>query len=212
MDDMELQNEKWNTRFGKQGNWLEQSVKMAERAFLASSLKTHHYTTMFFSYYTPAKVRKWAGSGGIRNRCGESEAEIVHMFYTCSKLKLLLQTTELFLGDIIGVRVALTPTLVLLGVLDPAQINDCLNKEKYFLFMAIAILRLYITSNWLKVEPPTFDNWRARLLAFQTLEMSLYKPKRYRKRRWGQRIWSALSKWVKDTMSQAGASASLNYS
>ncbi|KAJ1108458.1 hypothetical protein NDU88_005834, partial [Pleurodeles waltl] len=188
-NDMELQNEKWNIRFGKQGNWVEQSVEMAERTFLASSLKTQHYETMLNLYYTPAKVYKWAGSDGTCNRYGESEAEIVQMFYACSKLKPLLQAIEHFLGDIIGVWVVLTPTLVLLGVLDPAQINECVKKEKYLLFMAKAILQLCIASDWLKSELPAFENWRARLLALQILELNLYRLKGYRKRRLGQRIW-----------------------
>ncbi|KAJ1199204.1 hypothetical protein NDU88_003042 [Pleurodeles waltl] len=50
------------------------------------------------------------------------------------------------------------------------------------------------SADWLRVEPPAFENWRVRLLASQILELSLYRHKGYRKRYWGERIWSALSK------------------
>ncbi|KAJ1165713.1 hypothetical protein NDU88_006130 [Pleurodeles waltl] len=57
-----------------------------------------------------------------------------------------------FLSVIIKGRVSLTPVLVLLEVVDSAEENGYVKKERYFLFMAMAILRLCIASDWIKEE------------------------------------------------------------
>ncbi|KAJ1133229.1 hypothetical protein NDU88_011526 [Pleurodeles waltl] len=57
-DDMVHQNEQWTVRFGLAGEWMDQSLAMADTTLLSANLKTQHYKTMMDLYYTPAKLKK----------------------------------------------------------------------------------------------------------------------------------------------------------
>ncbi|KAJ1133125.1 hypothetical protein NDU88_011422 [Pleurodeles waltl] len=196
-DDMVHQNERWSKGFGKAGDWMGQSLIMADTTLLSANLKTQHYKTLVDLYYTPAKLKKIGKSSGLCNRCGEEEAEILHMFYVCPMLRVLLCEIEVFLKKITGCNVQLSAMLVLLGVMDSTEgIEPPLYKIRRFLFVAMAIFRLCIATDWIKKEPPTFEGWRSRLLAIYNIELSLYKLKGHKKRHRGEQIWAPLTKWL----------------
>ncbi|KAJ1206095.1 hypothetical protein NDU88_001505 [Pleurodeles waltl] len=198
-DNMVHQNERWSIRFGKAGDWMGQSLAMADRTLLSADLKNQHYKTLVGLYYTPAKLKKWGKSSGLCIRCGEEEAEILHMFYACPMLRVFLCEIEVFLKKITGCNVQLSVMLVLLGVMDSTEgIEPPLYKIRRFLFVTMAIFRLCIATDWIKKEPPTFEGWRSRLLAIYNIELSLYKLKGYTKKHRGERIWAPLTKWLEN--------------
>ncbi|KAJ1211550.1 hypothetical protein NDU88_006908 [Pleurodeles waltl] len=129
VDDMAQQNERWIARFGVAGEWVDQSLAMAETTFLSANLKTQHYKTLMDLYYTPAKLKKWGISSGSCNQCGEVEAEITHMFFVCPMLQGILNEIELFLKKITHCNIRVTVMLVVLGVVDsPESMEPALYK------------------------------------------------------------------------------------
>ncbi|KAJ1201629.1 hypothetical protein NDU88_005435 [Pleurodeles waltl] len=46
VDDMVQQNERWIARLGVAGEWVDQSLAMADTTFLSANLKTQHYKTL----------------------------------------------------------------------------------------------------------------------------------------------------------------------
>ncbi|KAJ1162263.1 hypothetical protein NDU88_002731 [Pleurodeles waltl] len=159
-DDTVHQNERWSIRFGKAGDWMGQSLAMADTTLLSANLKTQHHKTLVDLYYTPAKLKKWGKSSRLCTRCGEEEAEILHMFYACPMLRVFLCEIEVFLKKITGCNVQLSVMLVLLGVMDSTEgIEPPLYKIRQFLFVAMAIFRLCTATDWIKKEPPTLEGW-----------------------------------------------------
>ncbi|KAJ1081021.1 hypothetical protein NDU88_001208 [Pleurodeles waltl] len=197
VDDMAQQNERWIARFGVAGEWVDQSLAMAETTFLSANLKTQHYKTLMDLYYTPAKLKKWGISSGSCNQCGEVEAEITHMFFVCPMLQGILNEIEVFLKKITLCNIRVTVMLVVLGVVDsPESMEPALYKIRRFLFLSMAIYRLCIATDWLKKEPPTFESWRSRLLTIYNTELSLYKLKGHKKRHRGERMWAPMTRWL----------------
>ncbi|KAJ1161638.1 hypothetical protein NDU88_002122 [Pleurodeles waltl] len=78
------------------------------------------------------------------------------------------------------------------------EIELASEKIRLFLYVAMAIFRLCITTDWIKEEPSTFEVWRSRLLAIYNIELSLYKLKGHKKRHRGERIWAPLTKWLEN--------------
>ncbi|KAJ1167920.1 hypothetical protein NDU88_008305 [Pleurodeles waltl] len=115
-DDMAHQNERWTTRFCMAGDWMDQSLAMADTTLLSANLKTQHYKTLVDLYYTPAKLKEWGETSGLCTHCGEEEAKILHMFYACPMLRVFLCGIEVFLKKIAGCNVQLSVMLVLLRI------------------------------------------------------------------------------------------------
>ncbi|KAJ1142698.1 hypothetical protein NDU88_009011 [Pleurodeles waltl] len=121
VDDMVQQNERWIVRFGVAGEWVDQSLAMADTTFLSANLKTQHYKTLMDLYYTPAKLKKWGTSSGSCNRCGGVGAEITHMFFACPMLQGILNEIEVFLKKITHCNIQVTVMLVVLRVVDSPE-------------------------------------------------------------------------------------------
>lgn len=56
------------------------------------------------------------------------------------------------------------------------------------IFVAMAVFRLCVSSAWLDINAPVFQQWRSRLLATCSLEVAIYTRKGHGKRKKGMVI------------------------
>lgn len=136
------------------------------------------------------------GTVGIRcPRCDSAEADIVHIFATCPHLQPVLSAVVSFMSNSLGVSISANPAWVILGVSGDYEQHP----KFYFVFVAMAVLRLCIATLWLDKEPPTFRQWLAKLLSIYNLEKRVYARKGRKGRILGECIWEPMAKW-KDSM------------
>lgn len=96
-DDLERTETKWAAKLGDEEVDLDMSLEIAKKVFLSANLKSQHYKTVFSLYYTPTKLYNWGKrENSCCPRCQDSPADIIHMFFGCSKLASLKTDIEKF--------------------------------------------------------------------------------------------------------------------
>lgn len=172
---------------------IDKALLVAKKVFRATNLKSQHYQTIFNLYFTPAKLFKW----GIREddkcpRCHDGPADLVHMFYQCPGLSEILKEIEKFWEGLLGIKICLSSTLMLLGVDSKLKLQE--DKEA-FVFLGAAVLRMLLAAGWKDPVAPSFQTWLARLLGIHNIEAALYAYRGRQMREWGGRVWLPLKKW-----------------
>lgn len=197
-DDHNGKEKKWENKLGIEDINIEESIDLANRVLILGRTRSQHYMALYELYYTPSNIAKWGATvGGKCNRCGLAAADSVHMFFSCFELSVFFREIETFLGLITGSPVIVTGELILIGVGTDMAAKARPRAISSFLFICMAVARTCFTNVWISPDPPTFLNWRTRLLAMFNLEMSIYKTKGRKKRAMGEKIWSPILDWIK---------------
>lgn len=193
-DDLEKRGTKWAEKLEIEQDGFLQSLELGQLVLQSAWLQAQHYKTIYSLYYTPGRIAQWGGTAGITcPHCDSFGADIIHIFSTCPQLYSLRTAVERFMEENLGIRVSLSSAWIILGVGDTEDQLVC-----FFLFMAMAVLRLCIARAWLHRSPPTFQQWLATLLSVYNLEKGIYAVKGRKGRALGIRIWEPIRKWKEE--------------
>lgn len=87
--------------------------------------------------------------------CGECNVDLVHILYTCSRIKPYWVGVIDFMKSICGQNIKLEKHHFMLGIPPKG-----LNKENNYIFWVLRITALkQITRNWKETEPPSLKKW-----------------------------------------------------
>lgn len=114
------------------------------------------------------------------------------MFATCNTLTVVIGQIEEFLRSKLKLEKVIAPALILLGI----QENGRIKERGGVTSIAMTIFRLCISSAWLDPNPPSFQQWLARLLPAYNLQKCINARKGRRAKTKGVKIWKALATWV----------------
>lgn len=125
----------------------------------SASLKKNHFYVINRLYYTPAKIAKFASSVSSNcPRCGNVQADDVHMFFECPILLGFWDGVGRALEAIFGQRINLNLGIVFFG-LDQDILGSYLPNQRGLLLYLIIIARREICKVWKNPLPPLYNNW-----------------------------------------------------
>lgn len=97
------------------------------------------------------------GSGDACWRlCGTDRANHFHMFWNCQAIRTYWEEIHKHIKNVFGVNISFKCETIYLGdiLFENWNIND-----KKLLGILLAASKKNITRKWLKVEPPTIEEW-----------------------------------------------------
>lgn len=89
-------------------------------------------------------------------QCGASTANHFHIFWACPKIQPYWREVATEIHKIMGVELDYSFITLYLGKIP----ETVLHRDKYLLKILLASSRKAITRRWLRVDPPTLDQWR----------------------------------------------------
>ena len=126
-------------------------------------------------HYTNARLaRIFPGTSDACNRCKQSPADLIHMFWTCPHLSEFWTSIFTSFTEIAGVDIPPDPLTALFGV--PCGNNTPLYLNRIMSFTSLLARRL-ILLKWKHVFPPTHFTWIRDVLAHIKLERMRFSLK-----------------------------------
>ena len=119
-----------------------------------------------------------------------TEADLVHMLASCVKIRGYWDRILATMNEITGLSTIWAPSLILLGQDETGQPVSPL------LFIALCVGRIVLTSDWVRKDAPTYQQWSNRFFACFHQERSLFRCKGRKSLVKGQKIWGTLDAWL----------------
>ncbi len=102
------------------------------------------------------------------NRCFQMPCNLMHMFWTCSKLSNYWQSFFKSISDILGISVSPSPQIAIFGV-PPDELGTTSMQDNVIAFASLIASRKILLS-WKSSQPPSFKSWLHDLLFLLKLE------------------------------------------
>lgn len=155
--DIEITEENWNNVCKAQQSatgsriWREFGWKNIIRFFI---------TPKITGRYTPEKSSCW-------RLCGQKEADHAHVFWQCQKIEDYWEGVWKKLKEILGYEIQKTPLVLYLGYIPEDEVQG---EDTYLLKVLLAASRKAVTRAWLKVDPPTQEDWLSTVEEIYSME------------------------------------------
>ena len=104
--------------------------------------------------------------------CGDQIANHAHVFWSCPILDSFWRDVFNSLDSIFEEQIPRDPLVAILGAIPEKQMS---RKKIYLLHILLAAAKKSITLNWLKIEPPTRNIWKAVVENIFLMEKITYK-------------------------------------
>ncbi len=105
--------------------------------------------------------------------CGDYIGNHLHIFWSCSKLQQFWGEVYQALREVFHADIPQDPQTALLGLKPKGEITEGRTATYLLQIMLTAALKC-VTINWLKTEPPTYNQWIQRIWEIHMMEQITY--------------------------------------
>ena len=146
----------------------EQALDLVHTSSICARHKLLQCKILHRVHYTNAKLaRIYPDRSDACNRCKQSPADYMHMFWSCPKLTTFWSAVFNSLGAVLGEPVDLDPLTALFGI--PLMPNVSSSARRIIAFTTLLARRL-ILLKWIHPSPPTHNRWIQEILYCVKLE------------------------------------------
>ncbi len=119
-------------------------------------------------FITPHIENKLSQSQGrCWRRCGHSNADHSHIFWSCPKIKTFWEHVCLTVGKILGYKIPNNVMALYFCVLKDYVI---IKKDQYLCKILLLACKKTITKNWYKTESPSLNQWMDKVKEICAME------------------------------------------
>lgn len=124
-------------------------------------------------FRTPHIIAKWnqTGSDKCWRQCGQHIGNHTHIMWSCPKLEDYWKEVFDALKEIFHREIPKDPMVVLLGII-PEGVTG--RNNVYLLQILLAAAIKCITFRWLKIEPPSYNDWILKVYEIYEMEKITY--------------------------------------
>ena len=169
--------ERWGTETQKEisnEDW-EQICLEAHRVTNANIWREFKWKVIVRYFRTPQITAKMSSTHTNKcwRNCGDYIGNHLHIFWSCSKLQQFWEEVYQALKEVFHVDIPQDPQIALLGLKPKGEIIEGRAATYLLQIMLTAALKC-ITINWLKTDPPTYNQWIQRIWEIHVMEQITY--------------------------------------
>lgn len=147
-------------------------------------------------FVTPIQKRYQSNGHACWRFCGSTEANHFHIFWDCQVIRTYWEEIHKHIKNVFGVNIPFKCETMYLGDL---MFETWSIKDKKLLAILLAASKKSITRKWLKVEPPTIDEWIDIVHDIYVMEKISFSLRAEKEKFY--RIWTKWTEYVKPTRS-----------
>lgn len=174
-----------------QENW-EKICQMQWFSTGSSTWREFCWKNIVRFFITPIQKRHQGNGDACWRLCGTNGANHFHIFWDCLVIKPYWEAIHKHIKDVLNVEIPYNFETIYLGSIlyDMRSSND-----KKLLAILLAASKKAITRKWLKIEPPTVEEWIDIVHEIYIMEKISFSLKVEREKFY--RIWSRWTEYVK---------------
>ena len=143
-------------------------------------------------YLTPSRLSKmYKHLANVCWRCGGNNGDMLHMWWTCGKIKIFWGKIYDELKEMLGITFKKRPEVILLNIFD----KDIPMQSREVFLYATAAARILVAKGWKEQEVPRIIDWQVKVHEYAEMAQLTNSLRGKSKQQFSEK-WDGYKKYV----------------